>query len=345
MGKNKDKKLAKRAAANATAAKSQPPPTPAPRSSTNADGGEATEISVPYSSEGPTLPVIGDPGALTNGGAEQEDNGGVRKRRKTDNASVATKTRAEGVVQATGGNDTAEERKRKGNGQEMQGGRPRKDLAELYEPWNLLPADLRVSVEKRVKSWSWEDRVAVVVFTRNQNIKSGINRLRELLTTPAETTDESPTDSNQPDTSREEKVAGNDIRDMVAITAQGEATTKLVGIVEMTKRNLKPTSSEPEPKAEKPDVQKWYSYIGLTSCVIDTRTTKTKDKGKRQKDDKDEEEEAFESILDIQEKEEEARKAKRTVPVLTVWMARNRIPEFAHAFGENIFQVVMTKEE
>ena len=93
-------------------------------------------------------------------------------------------------------------------------------------------------------------------------------------------------------------------------------------------------------------MQKWYAYISLASCVIDTRTKKANDKGKQQDGDQDEEEdEAFESVLDIQEQEEEARKAMKTVPVLTVWMSRIRVPEFAQAFGEDTYQIAMAKEE
>ncbi|KAF2662105.1 hypothetical protein K491DRAFT_580293, partial [Lophiostoma macrostomum CBS 122681] len=284
-------------------------------SSTIADGGDTTVVSVPYSSEGPTLPVLGNTDALVGvvgRGGIQEDDGGVRKRRRLDNGDTTTQTEAEGADKEIGSTH---------------------DLAELYEPWCLLPAELRISVEKRMQSFSWEDGVSVVVFTRNQNIKSGINRLSDLLTTPAETTNESSIDPQLPKSTEREGAAKGDV---IAISAQGEATTKLVGIVELTKRHFKPTTSDLERASGKMDVQKWYSYISLTSCVIDTRTRKAKTKGKQQEDDKDDEDEqdAFESVLEIQEKEEEARKAMKTVPVLTTWMSKNRIPEFAESFGE-----------
>lgn len=328
MGKNKTKKLAKRAAANATAAKSAAPAsTPNPTAATDAEVSrvEETVISIPYSSEGPTLPVIGGRNRVqTDGDARAGgEDGGARKRKRMDDTGRMKD--AANTEQENG------DGKRRKVGQEQKSAASaagRSDLQPLYEPWTLLPDTVRKSAEKRMATNAWEDNVTSVVYTRNQNIKSGINRLKALLPSTPE---------------REEQGAASPgkKKDLIAISAQGEATIKLTGIIDMAKRFLKPTHNTRTPPHPYINVQTWYSYICLSNRIV-TQPKTSKPNGEEAKND---DEDAFESVLDFEREEEEKKKAERNVPVLTVWLSKSRIEEFREAFGEDCFIVGEKNED
>jgi hypothetical protein len=241
---------------------------------------------IPISSEGPTLPIIG-----TEAGQEQTtglSNVRTHEKRKLDDEAPTKqlkKTKAE---------------------------TPRTDLGLLYEPWNFLPSVLRKSLPS-----GWEKHVLPVVYTRNQNIKSGLNKLKTYLGFSAPLSDVSI------DLKSEKMV--------IAMIAQGEATTKLAGIVGMVKRIVNPDVPGVESKSK----ALWYMYTALSSRMV-TRKQKPKRRGEN-----GEAEPAFETLLEIQQNDKQ--KKPITEPVLTVWMSRKRIAEFRDALGEQTFSVQQTK--
>jgi hypothetical protein len=101
----------------------------------------------PYSSEGPTLPIIGAP----------------------EDASTAGKKRR--------AQDTFSDRAPK---KPSQPPTPPTIHPSLYEPWTRLPTELRklLETQKRMRT---TQNIVPVVFSKNQNIKSGINRLKTYL--------------------------------------------------------------------------------------------------------------------------------------------------------------------
>ncbi|KAK3216090.1 hypothetical protein GRF29_8g2100215 [Pseudopithomyces chartarum] len=178
---------------------------------------------------------------------------------------------------------------------------PQIDLAPLYKPWTLLPAELLPQIEKRLGG-SWEENTEVVVWTKNQNVKSGINRLKALLGFTA---------ADGPDGKNNATSIKNSGK-LIAVSASGQGTTKMIGIVEMAKRIVGGKGDAKE--AKEASGETWYAYTGLTGLKMPAQ----------------------------QEKGNEAQEqnAGKKVPVLTVWFSRNSIPEFKKAFGEQTFTVV-----
>jgi hypothetical protein len=146
-----------------------------------------------------------------------------------------------------------------------------------------------------------EENIIPVVFTRNQNIRSGVNKIRAYL------------------------LKGKD--KILAISAHGEATIKMVGILGMVKKvACKVGDGDSE-------VCEWYKYTVLSSLSIG------QNEGPAQKDDDNEDDDAFEPVPIAKERDQE-KKSERAVPVLSVWMSRTPIPQFRSAFGEERLQVV-----
>jgi hypothetical protein len=195
----------------------------------------------------------------------------------------------------------------------------RTDLELLYEPWLLLPASLRSAVANSLTSW--EDRIVPVVFTRNQNIKAGINKLKAYMG------DDQSRNATAEEKLWAERLAKGDA--LLAVSAQAEATTKLVGIIGMAKRILAPSENQPGAEGDT-----WYSYTSLSSQVMQKRNP---DKAARKEDAKDDD--PFDSLADIQTQDSENSRSMLTVPLLTVWVSRARIPPFRDAFGEQTFRV------
>ncbi|EMD60132.1 hypothetical protein GGP41_009528 [Bipolaris sorokiniana] len=248
----------------------------------------------PYSSEGPTLPIIGAP----------ENDSNPTKKRKAQNGTPGTALK-----------------------KQSQQVSPHTIHPSLYEPWTRLPPDLLKLLESQTRLQATQN-IVPVVFSKNQNVKSGINRLKTFLGAyrdPASTID-------MPDALKQEDV-------IIAVSAQGEGTTKLVGIVDMVRRIVAPSSKE-----EVGDglVETWAMYTMLTSIDIERKARAVEVKKEEVEEvESEEEEEAFESMdVDGRGGQRDKDEVKmRKVPILTVWMTRKRIPAFRNAFGEQVFEV------
>ncbi|OAL47142.1 hypothetical protein IQ07DRAFT_590008 [Pyrenochaeta sp. DS3sAY3a] len=210
----------------------------------------------------------------------------------------------------------------------------------LYKPWTLLPPDLLqlLSAQARLRP---AQNVIPIVFTRNQNVKTGINRLKTYLGAyrdPKSTI-------GMPDALMQDDF-------FIAISAQGEGTIKLVSIVDLVRRVVATSDGGIER-----EVEKWYMYTVLTHVEVEP---KAKSAGKAGNEDDEEggvggdveaqdvdEEEAFEP-MDVDGLEKRSGRAersvsgvkKRKVPVLTVWMTRKSVAALKNAFGEQVFSVL-----
>ena len=279
----------------------------------------------PYSSEGPTLPVIGSAQfahgrQCTNGPALQQ--GQKRKRTASDN----DKTQSGGGVS------------KKHDAQKPV----RANHSRLYEPWALLPDRMRREVEKR-----GTENVIPVVYSKNQNVKSGITKLRRYLGAGSDKA------SNDVPAALKQEDA------VVAVSAQGDGTVKLVGIVDMVRRITggKETEKGCGMEKEKSEGIKWYMYTALSSVVVprgknavnsadaegqEVRADSESDAMDVDGDDGAMKEEMRAQVRLAKEGRDKEDKTK-TVPVLTVWMTRKRIPSFRDAFGEQDFIVHTTE--
>ncbi|RAQ99368.1 hypothetical protein DDE82_008332 [Stemphylium lycopersici] len=245
----------------------------------------------PYSSEGPTLPIIG----------ASDDNTNHPKKRKARHGTsdVATKKPSQSPAPPT-------------------------IHPSLYEPWTRLPPDLLKLLESHDRLRKTEN-IVPVVFSKNQNVKSGINRLKTYLGAykdPASTIE------------LPEALKMDDL--VIAVSAQGEGTTKLVGIVDMARRIVSPSAKEQDDTGR---VETWFMYNMLTSVDFE-RKTKVEEK----KTQDTQEDDAFEP-MDVDGHAVEGTSAEKTtlhmrkVPVLTVWLTKKRISAFKSAFGEQTFSV------
>lgn len=218
----------------------------------------------------------------------------------------------------------------------------------LYEPWKLLPCGILNLFESHVRLRILQKAVPVV-FTKNQNLKSGINRLKAYLGAYRD-----PTSTMElPDSLWQEDC-------VIAISAQGDGTTKLIGIVDMVKRIVAPSEKDKNGGAH---VEMWWIYTTLGGIEIDwslrTKDGKIKkvgdETGETQKIEDEEEkgeEESFES-MEIDGKENQDREEadqsnvirKRTIPVLTVWVSRKQIPELKQTFGEQSITVQKMQQD
>jgi hypothetical protein len=125
---------------------------------------------------------------------------------------------------------------------------------------------------------------------------------------------------------------------LIAVSAQGQGATKLVGIVDMVRRIVKPSGGEGQ-------VETWWMYTMLTSIEVEIKDRMRNSEEVEKAQESQDEEEAFEPMdvdgreqLQSKEKDRDTTK-KRNVPVLTVWMTRKKIPAFKNTFGEQSFTV------
>jgi hypothetical protein len=259
----------------------------------------------PYSSEGPTLPLIEGNGEHTtdaNASAldakTPEKNGGASKGRN-------------GKVQAT---------KR---AQPINTNHP-----GLYKPWTLLPREILGPLLSQSRLADAQN-VVPVVCTKNQNIKSAVVRLKTYLGAYV--------DQKNP---MEVPVVLKEKGSIIAISAQGEGTAKLVTIVDLARRVVKP---DPALSVEDMTVQIWRMYMSLASVEIEQKTRiKSHDtaQGDARTTEETQEEEAFEPMeIDVPNQKTDETAHTRKVPVLTVWMSRTEIPAFKEAFGQQTFAV------
>lgn len=242
-----------------------------------------------YISDGPTLPIIGgvDEHASPIKPSKVTNDARPLKKRKTDKHTSTEPT--EHAVAA----------------KKLQ-----IDLEPLYKVWTLLPRDLLQQTEKRLGG-RLEEKVKVVVFTKNQNVKSGINRLKTLL--GFEET-QSPSKLSEDDS----KARGND--SLVAISAYGEGTTKMVGIVEMTKRAVSGGNGK-----EVKNGETWYAYTSLIGLDLQMRQENGTERG---------------GELEKEDNPTTDKGPKNKIPILTVWFSRKHLPEFKATFGEQTFTVL-----
>ena len=176
----------------------------------------------PYSSEGPTLPIIG----AIDGAVKAVDSEKLEKKRTAQEGIVGTTTKRLSQPQPT-----------------------LTIHPSLYEPWTRLPAELRKLLRAQ-KCLRGTQNVIPVAFSKNQNVKSGINKLKTYLGAykdPASAID-------IPDALKAEDL-------IIAVSAQGEGTTKLVGIVDMARRIVAP-NREDDGNGK---VELWWMYTMLTS--------------------------------------------------------------------------------
>lgn len=269
----------------------------------------------PYSSEGPTLPLIG---------ASEEHlkcDAKLIGSSDTDNPRIGKKRKAQD--QGTGGCTT----------------RPPQTSTihpYVYTPWNLLPPELLKLLESQSRLRTTQNVVAVV-FSKNQSVKSGINRLKTYLGNYR--TERSMTET--PDSVKLDDA-------LIAISAQGEGTTKLVGIVDLVRRIVAPKDTTAG-EGQKTNVEKWWMYSVLSSVDVEMRTKN--DDGEKAGGDVmiEKRRQSKEESIVVADGEDQSgetwRRDKRTIPVLTVWMTRKKIPAFENAFGEQMFMVQRMMQE
>ncbi|KAF2441851.1 hypothetical protein P171DRAFT_80634 [Karstenula rhodostoma CBS 690.94] len=207
-------------------------------SSSGADGVGDTTLFIAtadsYASDGPTLPIIGGAGEHSDWVAPNP------KDRPTEEDATSRPAKKQRTKDLT----------KNSTDLEITSKKPKVKVEGLYQPWTLLPVEVLQQVEKRVGR-DWRKKVEVVVWTKNQNVKSGVNRLKSLLGV-----EEAP--GAEEKSGREIKERTNDR--LIAISAHGEGTTKLVGIVETTKRVVGATKEATEASGET-----WFMYIVLSS--------------------------------------------------------------------------------
>jgi len=282
-------------------------------SSSEKDVNTTTVTATPsYSSEGPTLPIIG----AIDGAVKGVDPEKLEKKRMAQEGIVGTITKKPSQPQST---PTIH--------------------PSLYEPWTRLPAELRKLLETQ-KYLRGTQNVIPVAFSKNQNVKSGINKLKTYLGAYKDLA----STIDIPDALKSDDL-------IIAVSAQGEGTTKLVGIVDMTRRVVAPNGKD-EGNGK---VEPWWMYTMLTSLEIERKIKSPEAVSKGSKEAKkpevsQEEEEAFEP-MEIDEHEAQAMATEKDlietkkVPVLTIWMTRKKIPAFRNAFGEQAFPVQKLPED
>jgi hypothetical protein len=257
----------------------------------------------PYSSEGPTLPIVGATDSVKKASKKKMAQDGA--------ANTATKKPSQPPPTPT-----------------MH--------PSLYEPWRRLPPELLKLLETQSRLRATQN-IVPVVFSKNQNVKSGINRLKTYMGAYRDAA----STIEMPDALKEQDL-------VIAASAQGEGTTKLVGIVDMVRRLVAPSGNNNE------RVEMWWMYTSLTSVEIERKPKKVQhganggEEGK--KTQSTQEDEAFERMdvdgLEEREKEsDEDGTQMRKVPVLTIWMTRKKIPAFKSAFGEQAFSVQLIPRE
>jgi hypothetical protein len=272
----------------------------------------------PYSSEGPTLPIIGGEVEhrvdINNNGAktvllQDKPDENVRKKRKTQGLCQETRTTKQTQPTAT-------------------------SHSALYEPWSLLPLGLTKPLNMTARLRGTEN-IVPIVFTKNQNVKAGINRLKTYLGAY--------TDKNHP-TDVPEALRQTDA--IIAVSAQGDGTTKLVSIVDVAKRVVTASVDGTE-GAEYTDT--WWTYTSLASVEVKKKSRAIPEQNSvvQSGQDSQEEEEAFEPMkVDTPKKQnDQEQNQTRKTPVLTIWMTKKRIPAFKEAFGEQMFTVQTLPQE
>jgi hypothetical protein len=265
-----------------------------------------TTAATPYSSEGPTLPIIG----------EDYEHNAISKKRKAQAQDVEKLSTQRTQPIAT-------------------------FHPALFTPWTLLPAELCKSLVSQARLRGAEN-VVPVVFTKNQNVRAGINRLKTYLGAYKD-------QSQSLDTP--EALKENDV--ILAYSAQGEGTAKLVSILDVARRAVAPGDKG---KEEDEQTVEWWVYTSLASVEVEKKAKITSEAIEDVKlgqdrqvilEEDEEEEDAFEPMeVDTPHQEEEQqRKQMIKAPVLTVWMTKKNIPALKEAFGEQVWEVLISPQD
>ncbi|KAL1600178.1 hypothetical protein SLS59_005801 [Nothophoma quercina] len=256
----------------------------------------------PPSSEDPTLPIAG--ASTSEHATNVSPNGKKRKRTTTEGALAPNKTAVTDAKINTTQSLT------------------RTNHPSLYEPWTLLPAKEKKAVEAR-----GTHKITPLVFSKNQNVKAGITKIRRYISAETSGTEAIP-------------AALKDEDAVIAVSAQGDGTVKLVGIIDMVKRITR------EAVQEKKGGVKWYTYTVLSSVTVPRKSpaaangsANASNAADQRDEDRAEDGEAMdvdghEGVKETQEPSKDEGVTK-TVPVLTAWMTRRWIPGFKEAFGEH----------
>ncbi|KAI8934154.1 hypothetical protein NX059_008907 [Plenodomus lindquistii] len=285
----------------------------------------------PYTSDGPTLPLIAPESTPIPPAAKTRTPSQPSKKRK--NRDQTQPARSKGPQP-----------------------KPAHTLhPALYTPWVLLPPEMRGVVEGQagIHTASTEAgpgpgkananaNVVPIVLSKNQNIKAGINKLKILLGAERVTAQSLVV---VPACLKE----GGDEGAWIAVSAQGAGTGKLVGILEMVGRIVGGVGGG-DGKG-KGQMRRWYVYTVLSSVESEWPPRKDgegggggKGMGEEEEEEggSEEEEEAFESLE--RDKVDEVKKVRK-IPVLTVWLTRKRVGAFAEEFGEQSWDVLKAEEE
>ena len=277
---------------------------PSTSSASAAPHPSAPATTAPLSSEGPTLPILGA------SQASSEDGSG-RKRKRTTTTTTATCSAVSKEGMAAGGKRTPR-------------APGRTNHASLYAPWELLPQRERRAVENEGTG-----RVEVLVWTRNQNVRAGVNRLKTLLSR-----------GGVGETDQAEGDEGDGEGEVVAVSAQGEGTVKLVGIVDVALRVVAGRQDGGEGEGDEAQGGKWFVYTVLSSVLVPRGR---KDGGDEAAEGKEGEGDAMDVDGDgdgaagggaVQEVKQAVGEGMKKIPVLTVWMSRRRMVGWKEVFGE-----------
>ncbi|KAF2258351.1 hypothetical protein CC78DRAFT_126245 [Lojkania enalia] len=353
MGKQRRKVQARQAAEVATKSTSDaaaPPANPEIASSRPTDDAvenskrtqdTASSALPPYSSEGPTLPIIEATEAqdgIANAGEKMIEKSRVKKRESINTGKLEKSNQKAQRSRSTSGKrkpvslpvNANRPTKRNSTPQVAQGTRKKgnetrigegANLAHLREPWLLLPPPLLETLHSLAES------CIPLPVTRNTNITSTVNKLK---------THFGANPSPLPLPQARHTAGGPGV---LALSAQGDGIVKLASIVEVGKRVVgAPVHTPASASGTGEGVETWFEYSSLSSFTVEIDRNKSKAE-QEEEEQQSGDEEAFESI----QVEEKIR--IRKVPVLTVWMSRTRIPVFADAFGEKTFLVQGIREE
>ena len=271
----------------------------------------------PSSSDGPTLPII----SATPHPAPA--------------ASIPTKRKA---AAATTSHAPADER----GGHTLH--------PQLYTPWQLLPPQLQA--EMRKANGDEVAKVVPVAWSKNQNVRGGVNRVKAYLgfgesagTETGNGTGTATAAGNGSGNGIEKPPALNAQDGVFAVSAQGEGTAKLIGILEVAKRVVEGDHGD-----EQVPTRDWFVYTALSCVAVPVRVKKRLSAkaartgtrgGAGEEGSEEESDDAFETPVGSRGEgggEGEGEKMRKE-PVLTVWFWRGRNAGFERAFGEVVWRV------
>jgi hypothetical protein len=193
---------------------------------------------------------------------------------------------------------------------------------QLYTPWSLLPAQLQADVRKGDDNTY--TNIVPVVWSKNQNVRSGVNRVKTYLGFGLDAATKTKTETG---TGIERPAVLETDDGVIAVSAQGEGTGKLVGILEVAKRVVQGGAKQGDAH-----VREWFVYTALSSVSVPVRKREAAVKAARTPEAAEEpgSEEESDDAFETPAGEERAEKLRRE----PVWFCRARVGGFERAFGE-----------